>query len=166
MTVLAMTLPLARATPMHVPRRDIVIDGTDDLTLQLTLLASDDPGAAPLDLAGIGPVVRMLLWSRPPTWDYGLGWSAGAVFASALATIPAGTSGRADIRLARGFGRRRGLRLGWSLQLDYLGDLSTLCQGALHRRPGGAALTQAAGFDLLDDAGQTLLDDAGQDVEV
>jgi hypothetical protein len=142
MTTFAMTLPLARMTPLHMPRRDLVLDASDDLLLQLTLAASDVPAAAPLNLSGVGPVVRFLIWYGSLSWDYGRGWAnGGAVLSSTTAVIAPGTAaaGRADVTLARGYGTGWGQRLGWSVQLDLGGALSTLAYGALHLHRASAA---------------------------
>lgn len=147
MTVLALTLPLARRSLHRIPRRDLVLEGGDTLTLELQVVASDHPGAAAVDIAGLGPELRLLVWHAPLLWDYGRP-NLGAVRWSALATVEPDTSGRAQIVVPAGTGCGWGQALGWSLQLRRLDDVSTLVCGALRLTHSG---TFAAGAALLGD---------------
>ena len=44
MSSFAMTVPIARTSPIHIPRRDLVLGRADSLYLRVTVVDSDDPG--------------------------------------------------------------------------------------------------------------------------
>jgi hypothetical protein len=133
-TVLALTLPLARSSPVRLSRRDIVVDAADDLTLQLAVVADDTPGAAATSLAAANTTVQLLLWYSPVWWDYGMPYpSSRATLYTAAGTIAGGTGGTASVVLPRSAGDRWPSRLTYTLQLDLGGTArSTLAWGALH----------------------------------
>jgi hypothetical protein len=134
MTVLALTLPLARSSPLHIARRDIVADAADDLTLQISVVADDTPGAAATSLAAADTTVQLLLWYAPHWRDYGLPYVAGRqTLYTAAGSIAAGTGGRVDVVLPRSAGDLWPPRLGYTLRLDLGGTArTTLAYGALH----------------------------------
>ena len=75
----AMTLPYMRTSPIHVPRRDLVLGRADSLFLRVTVVDSDNPCARALELSGGigGPVLQMLVWPdhhHRTSWDYGAYW--------------------------------------------------------------------------------------------
>ena len=75
----AMTLPYMRTSPIHVPRRDLVLGRADSLFLRVTVVDSDNPSAQALELSGGigGPVLQMLVWPDQHyrgAWDYGAYW--------------------------------------------------------------------------------------------
>jgi hypothetical protein len=75
----AMTLPYMRTSPIHVPRRDLVLGRADSLFLHVTVVDRDSPYAGPLDLSGGigGPALQMLVWPdqhHRNSWDYGGYW--------------------------------------------------------------------------------------------
>lgn len=146
MVAMALVLPVARRSLHRIPRRDLVLDSSDTLTLDLRLVASDRPGAAAVDIAGVGPELRLLVWHAPRLWDYGRP-NLGGVLWSALATVEPDASGRAQVVLPAGTGARWG-RCGWSVQLSRLDDVSTLVCGALRLMPGAVF---AGGVALLGD---------------
>lgn len=168
MTILAMTLPVGRRSPLYIPRRDLVLDVHDSLNLNLLIVASDNPDAAPLDLSGIGPAVRFIVWQAPSSWwDYGFrdyGWPIGrAVVSSVLGTISPSIPGSVSVAIPRNALACRGLRLGWSVQLDYAGDLSSIVWGALHLQPGAAGLLESD-LDLLNDSFVPITDNGLEDI--
>ena len=72
----AMTLPYMRTSPIHVPRRDLVLGRADSLYLRVTVVDSDNPCAQALEMSGGigGPVLQMLVWPDHHyrnSWDYG-----------------------------------------------------------------------------------------------
>ena len=49
MTTVALILPLDRVSPVRVPIRDLVLGGTDSLTLLVTIVDRDSPDALPIE---------------------------------------------------------------------------------------------------------------------
>jgi hypothetical protein len=152
MTTLAITLPLARDSMTRIPRRDLVISASDDTVLAMTLVAADNPDAAPIDLSGLGPRVRVSIWYESLRWDYGMvalgpravQWAADAVISSdtpglATLTIPRGS-------LANWGAARRSLL--WAVQYDDGTALSTLAAGVIHAQ--AAVGLGDVSYDLLD----------------
>src|SRR4249920_2269947 len=92
MTTLALTLPLDRISPVRVPTRDLVLGGTDSVTLLVSIVDRDSPDALPIELSGGigGPAVSMFVWPDSRgchgpyfggwgcDWDYGWGGWHGA----------------------------------------------------------------------------------------
>ena len=74
MTVQTLTLPLDRVSPVRVPVRDLVLGGTDSLTLLVTIVDRDSPDALPIELTGGigGPAVSLFVW--PDGYGRGYGW--------------------------------------------------------------------------------------------
>ena len=135
MTVLALTLPLARSSPLRMSRRDFAVDADDDLTLNLSIVADDTPGAAATSLAAANTAVSLLLWYAPQRWDYGWWPTAlgGDTLYTATGTITDAAGGLVSVVLARDTGDLWPRRMGYTLQLDLGGTArSTLAWGALH----------------------------------
>jgi hypothetical protein len=139
MTTLALTLPLARSSPLRMSRRDFVVDADDDLTLTLAIVADDSPAAAAVSLAAANTAVEMMLWSGSAAWDYGgLYLAPGRFYARSVVhtvegTITDAAGGLVSLVLARDAGDLWAQRLGYTLQLDLGGTArSTLAWGALH----------------------------------
>lgn len=134
MSTIALSLPMARRTPVRIPRRDLALQVADDTTLQLTVTATDEPASAAQSLAATGTTLSALLWYPSRWWDYGWPW---AVPRSTLATV-AGTvtnaaAGRADFVFARDLGALWPERLVWALQLDLGGTTrTTLAWGSVN----------------------------------
>jgi hypothetical protein len=75
-------VPYLRTSPIHVPRRDLVLGLVDSLALTVQVVDRDSPDAVPLELTGGigGPVLQMIVWAdswRRATWDYGNGYGYG-----------------------------------------------------------------------------------------
>lgn len=137
MTVLAMTLPLARSMLVRLSRRDVVAEVGDDLTLNLAVVADDTPGAAPVNLTA-GTTVQMVLWSSLHGWDYG--WlpvhDVSRSLYTGAATITNAAGGLATVTLPRDVGHRWPFRLPFSILLDLGGTTrTTLAYGMLHMPP-------------------------------
>lgn len=135
MTALALTLPLARSSPIRGSRRDIWMDAADDLTLNLAIVADDTPGAAPVSLAAANTVVDLLLWYAPTRPDYG--WWPTSFWRSALytqrGTITNAAGGLVSVVLARDAGDLWPERAGYTVRLDLGGTArSTLAWGSIH----------------------------------
>lgn len=161
MPTIALTLPLARRGLTVIPRRDLTLAAGDGVVLQLTIVAADRPDAAPLDLSGIGPRVRLVVW-RPALpspycgYDYGARYRAAGVF-TRDGVVTTGSAGRADISLPAGTTNRWIGRLGWEIQLEFAEVVSVLSHGALHLMPGLALAEEE--FPLLADDGFTPVTD-------
>ena len=65
-----------RTSPVHIPRRDLVLGRADSLFLRVTIISEDNACAQGLELSGGigGPVLQMLVWPdhhHRTSWDYG-----------------------------------------------------------------------------------------------
>ena len=74
-------VPYLRSSPVHIPRRDLVLSASDSLSLRVTVIESDDPSAQLLTITGGvgGPSARMVIWvdygAKRRAWNYGAsGW--------------------------------------------------------------------------------------------
>jgi len=135
----AMTVPYLRTSPLHIPRRDLVLGRADSLFLRVTVISDDSVCAQAIDLTGGigGPVLQMLVWpdhcSRT-SWDYGampqcpqsVLWSGLGVVSDAI--------GAFDISFPTATMSSWPRRCAYALQLDYDGGGSTdlLATGHLH----------------------------------
>ena len=129
MAILALTLPLARRSPLFLPRRDVVFDAAEDLTLQVTVVATDDPGAAAVSLAAVGTAAELQVWGASGWWDYGRPSPPLRlpVF-SDTATIVNAAAGRLDVGVPADAAASWPARLGWTLRLA-LGAASPVAVG-------------------------------------
>lgn len=131
---IALTIPAARRSSLTLPRRDLVLSAGETCTLQVTLVTSDRPGAAPLDLSGLGPRLVWQLWRKAQTCDYGMTPFGTELVAAVEATFPDAVNGRADLTIARGV---LGAGTAWhTLLLDYGGALSAVACGTVQVQPG------------------------------
>jgi hypothetical protein len=73
-------LPYLRSSPVHIPRRDLVLSASDSLTLRVTVVESDNPSAQLVLISGGvgGPAARLVIWSDYAGGGQGryYGWSA------------------------------------------------------------------------------------------
>jgi hypothetical protein len=141
MTTQSMTLAVQRRSPIHIPRRDLVLSGADTLRLTVHLRESDTPGAAPVGMVGLGPRLRLALGTMGPiwSWDYGYTPSPALTYRSLLwagfGVASLTEDGRVDIDVPRGaLGDACG-RLWWMLQLDYGRSLTLLAHGVAQVLP-------------------------------
>lgn len=161
MTVLALTLPLARRSAVHVPRRDLVMGAGDELALLVSLVEADRHDAAPVDMARAFARVRMHVFRDASplggNHDYAFDRSA-ALLTTASAMASRTRPGAVEIRVRAEdtHGWRGGGRLGWSLQGSARGTETALCWGALHMRPG---LGMPPLHVLTDEGARVLTDD-------
>lgn len=60
----ALTVPYMRASPIQIPRRDLVLSTADSLFMRITIVACDDPCAPAIDIGpGIGaPSCQLFFW--------------------------------------------------------------------------------------------------------
>ncbi len=146
----AMTLPWLRTSPVHVPRRDLVLGLADSLSLRITVVESDNPDALPIDLTGGigGPTLQMLVWPDTyyrTSWDYGARpqcpqsvlWTGTGVVSDA--------TGAFDIAFPSGTMSGWPRRCGWCVQLNHdTGGAEVLMSGIIHLRMLGTPFSFAA----------------------
>lgn len=134
MTALAITLPLARRSPIMIPRRDIVLMDDDALALALTVVAADRPNAVSVDVSTTAAGYRLTIYGNVATYDYGLSLFDADVLLSVLGVLINGAAGRIDFTLAIGAADDWCGPLGWLLASA---PGNTLAWGALSLpRPG------------------------------
>ena len=182
MTQQTLTLPYMRTSPTRIPIRDLVLGGTDSLTLCVTVVECDDPNAAPLELTGGigGPALSLFVWpgghGRGYGWggchDYGWGWPGGAVSGgiagpgtvlyAATGTVSATTPGTFDILIPAGAMGGWPLRCRWAVLLDFNGGggAELLAEGHLHVRP--MVSRAIAPLIMLTDPNPATLTDPGE----
>lgn len=156
MAAQSMTLAIQRRSPIHIPRRDLVLSGADTLRLTVHLRESDTPDAEPVGMVGLGPRLRLALGHIGPAWrwDYGHAPSLSLAYRSPVWTgfgvASLTEEGRVDIDIPRGaLGDACG-RLWWALQLDYARALTILAHGVAQVLPAPP---------LADDTAPLLADD-------
>ena len=161
----AITVPYLRTSPVRMPRRDIVLGGSDSFYLRVFVVESDDPSAPPLAITGGlgGPSMQMVVW--PETyyrgwWDYSAGWwDYGALLYRPPPPIWAGQGtpvagiGAFDFTFPSGTMMSWPRRSNWCVQLDYSNQgAEILMAGKLHvSRMGAAAFQVVTGGLLTDD---------------
>jgi len=165
MTAFALSLPLDRVSPVRVPTRDLVLGGTDSVTLNVSIVDRDSSDALPIELSGGlgGPTVSMFVWPDHRGgygphfggWgsgdDYGWGgWYGGGVAGpgtvlwSATGVILDPTTGTFAIVVPPGTMGCWPRRCRWAIYFDEDagGTAELLSEGHLHVRPmvsrGGA----------------------------
>jgi hypothetical protein len=151
MTQFALTLPLDRVSPIRVPTRDLVLGGTDSVTLNVSIVDRDSPDALPIELSGGlgGPTVSMFVWPS----GYGRGWSChdygwghwhnggvagpGTCLWATTGVILDTTTGTFQIRVPVGTPGNWPRRCRWAIYLDWDGggEAELLSEGHLHVRP-------------------------------
>ena len=176
MTTPAFTLPAQRRSYVHIPRRDIVLSGGDDLVFKVTLVQADRPDAAKVELRNVASALYLTIWHCSTAWDY-RAWRATtrqpSVVQSIQAVPDANTLGLCRFTLPRGALADHGRRLSYSIAYDD-GDMRDLCWGHMHVWPSlirglpGAVIAPpvvdpppvAVGPYLLNDDFTLILDDA------
>jgi hypothetical protein len=135
----AMTVPYVRTSPIHIPRRDLVLGLADSLYLRVTVVDNDNPCAQGIELTGGigGPTLQMLVW---PDTCYRTTWDYGALPTSPQSVLWAGTGvisdalGAFDISFPTATMSSWPRRCAYALQLDWDGASGTslLAEGHLH----------------------------------
>ena len=119
----SLTLPYLRTSPVHVPRRDLVLSASDSLLLNVAVVESDNPAAQALILSTDenGPSMQLAFWDdgwhHHGGWDYG--WPhprPGAVLQS-ITGKPGGAAGSWDFHIPTGMFADFPLRCGWAILL-------------------------------------------------
>lgn len=158
MTTFAMTVPIIRRSPIRIPRRDLVASSGDNLSLRMTLVTSDRPDAAPVDLSGFGPQVLLRVWAMAANWcDYGRP-NGGTVLMQGAGVVTDGAAGKVTLGFGAGAITAIGPRMGWTVQMGYGGDVATLCWGVLNLFRGSSVVSDPS-YVLTDDGGIVLTDD-------
>jgi hypothetical protein len=145
MTALALVLPYQRTSPLYLPRRDLVLDAADSLSLTATVVESDAPDASLIDLATgpTFPAFVLQVWpdSIRQLWDYGAGaWPMPPTHIVLLEEIDGVISvtlpGTVDFTVSATSMAAWPRRCGWAIRMDHDATLSeTLMAGTLHVRP-------------------------------
>ena len=138
----AMTAPYMRTSPVHIPRRDLVLGRADSLFLRVTIVDSDNPCAQGIDLSGGigGPALQMLVWPDQhfrAAWDYGANWQWPQCPRTVLWAgqgVISDALGAFDIAFPTATMSCWPRRCAYALQLDYDGGGGTdlLIEGRLH----------------------------------
>jgi len=150
MTAQTFIVPYLRTSPVHIPRRDLVLGATDNLALRVTIVESDVSTAQVLEITGGigGPAVRLAVWRDSPRcwWDYG---APGSVAPEVLWTgtgTESNAIGSFEIAIPQATMSDWPPRCGFWLFLDWDGGLDSelLAQGALHVRMASGSPTVTA----------------------
>jgi len=134
-------VPYYRNSPIHIPRRDMVLAAADSVLLEVSVVESDDPCAQALVLtSGLGgPSMRMTVWPDSARWfrDYGL-WmpTRGQVLWSEVGAPSATELGSFELLIPIGTMQNWQLRCIYAVQLDWSGNTrsETLAHGILNIR--------------------------------
>jgi hypothetical protein len=119
MAVLALSLPLARPSPIYLPRRDFVVTADEEAVLQLTLLATDASDAAAVSLAPTGTAGSLVLWGTMGGWDYGrLCPPNRSALYTATGVVSDAAAGRMDFTVPADTGATWPAWLGWTIHLN------------------------------------------------
>lgn len=172
MTALAIVVPFRRTSPLYVPRRDLVIPASDNLSLSVTVVESDDPSALALQLlGGTGfPQLAVKIWRAPGhqrwSWDYGAWWDScgeGDVLFSATAQVGS-EAGEFILFIPSGTFALFPRRCAWAVQLGW-DELSSdlLARGEMNIMHGGSFSMPIAptGVPLVDGDLNPLVDGDG-----
>jgi hypothetical protein len=157
MTALSFALPYNRVSPLYLPRRDMVLDAADSLSLAVTITESDDPATGLIDLV-TGPTFpefTLSIWpeSQQTVWDYGGMAIPSRSLMVVEGIISAIYPGTVDFAIPVDTMRAWPLRCGFAIRMAHDTTQSeTLATGMLHirgaRESGGS--TSLGGFFTLD----------------
>lgn len=171
-------VPYLRASPVRIPRRDMVLGLVDSLALTVQIVDQDNPDGVPLVVTGGigGYVLQMIVWpdsAGRANWDYcNTGWVWGygppvqkpwTVLWVGTATIVSGTPGAFLLAFPTSTMARWPRRCSYALQLDWngAGDTELLAEGKLHLAYSAARL--ATPIVMLTDPMPPVLTDDSED---
>ena len=156
----AMTVPYMRTSPVHIPRRDLVLGRADSLFLRVTVVDSDSVCAQAIDLTGGigGPVLQMLVWPdhhHRTSWDYGAYWTPQCP--QSVLWVGTGTIsdaiGAFDISFPSGTMAGWPRRCRWCVQLNHdTHGVEMLMTGRVHLQHLGTAYSAPTPGLLTDDS--------------
>ena len=159
-------LPYLRSSPIHIPRRDLVLAASDSVWLTISIVESDDPSAEALVVTGGigGPTLRMTVWPDCSGYfrDYGMPLPyAGTVLWSGTGTVDADSRGTFNVLIPIATAMNWPVRCVYAIQLDWSGNTrsETLAMGALHVRMNAINGTFTEQFLMTDDYIPVLTDD-------
>jgi len=161
---MTMILPYERASPLHIPQRDLVLSSADSIALTVTIVESDDPTAQAIVLTGGigGPACTLLIWPDDTVrrwWDYGgpMTWPRTALWMG-VGTLSEAI-GSFDIFMPAGVMANWPRRCEWAILLDFDGggQAEMIASGHLHVRP--TATRSIASLALLTDGSVPILVD-------
>lgn len=150
-------LPYMRTSPVHIPRRDLVLAASDSLLLHVAVVESDDPTAQLVLISGGigGPAMQLTFWPPGPGLrpDYGFVHPCPQPPLWTGVGIPDSTAaGSWDFRLPSGTMMSWPLRMHWAIQLNYeTASSEVLATGMVHLRQGGAGAYRLPDYPLLTD---------------
>jgi hypothetical protein len=157
MPSLAMTVPYLRTSPLHIPRRDLVLAAADSLFLRVTIVDSDTPCAQAIELSGGigGAGAQFIVWADMPEqhfWDYGTAIPVTGQLLSSVAGTLSDALGAFDFSLPSGTMSTWPRRCGWCVQLNYdTTGAQVLMSGRLHMRRLGTAYLAVTPILMTDD---------------
>ena len=135
----AITLPYLRTTPVHVPRRDLVLSAADSLLLSVTVVETDNPSAPVIILATDvnGPSMQLAIWNdtwQYHGWDYGRPYTRPEMTLRSITGTPGSAAGSWDFHVPTGTFADFPLRCGWAILLSWENGAksSVLGQGIVH----------------------------------
>ncbi len=150
MTMQTFVVPYARVSPIHIPRRDLVLGATDNLSLRVSIIESDDPSAQAIELTGGigGPACRLVIWRDGPhfLWDYDAPVPAAPEVLFTGVGVISDAVGSFDIAMPLGTMATWPRRCGFWLFLDWDGGTSSelIARGSLHVARAAGAPTVTA----------------------
>jgi len=156
MPSMAITVPYMRTSPIHIPRRDLVLASADSLYLRVTVVDSDDPCAQALDIGtGIGASsAQFTVWADVPGQyfhEYGMSHPVSGQILASIPGVPSDAIGAFDFAFPSGTMASWPRRCGWAVQLNYdTQGAEVLLSGILHVRFGGTPFTLPAPVLLTD----------------
>jgi hypothetical protein len=153
----AMTVPYMRTSPLHIPRRDLVLAAADSLFLRVTVVDSDNPCAQAIELTGGigGPAAQFIVWADAPGRyhdDYGTMLPVSGQVLANVAGVPGDALGSFDFAFTSGTMANWPRRTRWCVQLNYdTQGAEVLAAGSLHVRMLGTAYAFIAPLLETDD---------------
>ena len=148
MTQMAITLPYLRTSPVHIPRRDLVLSASDSLSLTVTVVETDHPSAQAIILSTDidGPAMQLVIWQDRDTWNtWGDYQRPGSIHGTVLQSVigyPGSAAGSWEFHLptgsfTNGTWHDFPIRRGWSILLLWNNGTksSVLAQGIMNIMP-------------------------------
>lgn len=145
---MAITLPYLRTSPVHIPRRDLVLSASDSLSLTVTVVETDHPSAQAIILSTDidGPAMQLVIWQDTDSWNTWCDYQRpGMIYGTVLQSVigrPGSAAGSWEFHLPTGtfaIGAFRGYppRCGWSVLLLWNNGAksSVLGQGIMNILP-------------------------------
>jgi len=125
MTQQTITLPYLRTSPVHIPRRDLVLSASDSLLLSVAVVENDRPSAQALILTTDvnGPSMQLVIWDEGAIthgtwgWDYQRPYSTCGMVLQSISGKPGSAAGSWDFHLPTATFANFPRRCGWSILL-------------------------------------------------